>query len=96
MEVTEIILVSLVALALIVPGYFMRRFKSKNKSQEKTKGERIVLLIVGLLFLGLIWFLTPPGGLIYKVLLSILALGSIFNNLKGWVFMTKTKVEETA
>jgi hypothetical protein len=92
MSVPEIVLVALVAIALIVPGYFLNK---RDKKAEKSKTERIIRLSASIVLIGMVWLFRPSNSyLISKIGLTLVLIYSIYQHLNGWLFNLKVKKSE--
>lgn len=85
MQLKEIIVVVIITLAFIILSIFTKRAKPKSNQREKAKPVRITIIIASVVMLALLWIGVPSGSIYPKLILSVIAIVSIYSNLKGWV-----------
>jgi hypothetical protein len=91
MFVKEIVAVGIFALAFILWFFFIIKLDPKKKLKGTPKFLRILNLTLGVIFLALMWFGALDKSIFVKIILSILAIGFVYNNLNGWLLKVKEK-----
>jgi len=86
MEILVIVIVVIVSLAVILPGYLIKKSKSD-------KGNRLISAIAGVILLALVWLFPPdpPGDRYARIGLTVMAIIPIVFWLIDVLSKTKAK-----
>ena len=87
MEMLKIVLVIIVSLAVMLPGY------TKKKSNQTIKNQKLIRAIAGVVMLVLVWLFPadPPGSMYAKIGLTVMGIVPIVFWLIDLMFKPKTK-----
>jgi hypothetical protein len=87
MEILKIVIVIIVSLGVILPGYFIKKKSNMGKDQK------LISAIAGVLMLLLVWLFPadPPGSMYARIGLTVIGIVPIVFWLIDLLYKTKTK-----